>query len=98
MKYLSHLRPRLLAMLFVASAAAEADTLSIKAENDIISSGSDGHYSNGLEVIWGFEPEQDHWSRSVADLLPTWSGSAVDNVAYRFGHQIYTPEEIENHG
>jgi lipid A 3-O-deacylase len=48
-------------------------------------------------VIWGFEPEQDHWSRSVAGLLPGWSERAVDNVAYRFGHQIYTPEEIENH-
>ena len=98
MKYRTQLRPGLLVMLLVACAAAEADTLSIKAENDIISSGSDGHYSNGLEVIWGFEPEQDHWSRSLADLLPGWSGSAVDNVAYRFGHQIYTPEEIENNG
>ena len=59
MKYRTQLRPGLLVMLLVACAAAEANTLSIKAENDIISSGSDGHYSNGLEVIWGFEPEQD---------------------------------------
>ena len=66
-----------------------------RSENDIIASGSDGHYTNGLEVIWGFEPDDQSWTRRFADLLPGWSGAAIDNVAYRFGHQIYTPEEIE---
>ena len=47
------------------------------------------------EVIWGFTPDEQNWTRRFADLLPGWSGSNLDNVAYRFGHQIYTPEEIE---
>ncbi|MCQ4323387.1 DUF2219 domain-containing protein [Stutzerimonas stutzeri] len=89
------LRPCLLVTLFTVPMLASAGILSIKAENDIISSGSDGHYSNGLELIWGFEPQREHWSRNVADFLPGWSGDTVSNVAYRFGHQIYTPEEIE---
>ncbi|MCW3148950.1 lipid A deacylase LpxR family protein [Stutzerimonas stutzeri] len=77
---------------------ASADTLSLKVENDIIASGSDGHYSNGLEVIWGFEPQPLHWSRNFADILPGWSSAALDNVALRFGHQIYTPDQIEIDG
>ncbi|WP_448132150.1 lipid A deacylase LpxR family protein [Stutzerimonas chloritidismutans] len=85
----------LLAASITAPAVSHADILAIKAENDIIASGSDGHYTNGLEVIWGFEPDDQSWTRRFADLLPGWSGAAIDNVAYRFGHQIYTPEEIE---
>lgn len=95
MKHCAKLNPYILTTLLAAPTLATAGTLSIKAENDIVSSGSDGHYSNGLEVIWGFEPDPDHWTRRVADFLPGWSGSVIDNVAYRFGHQIYTPEEIE---
>ena len=76
-------------------ALGHADILSLKVENDIIASGSDGHYTNGVEVIWGFTPDEQNWTRRFADLLPGWSGSNLDNVAYRFGHQIYTPKEIE---
>ncbi len=76
-------------------ALGHADILSVKVENDIIATGSDGHYTNGVEVIWGFAPDEQNWTRRFADLLPGWSGSNLDNVAYRFGHQIYTPKEIE---
>ncbi|HBC24235.1 MAG TPA: DUF2219 domain-containing protein, partial [Pseudomonas sp.] len=73
----------LLAASVTAPAVSHADILSIKVENDIIASGSDGHYTNGVEVIWGFTPDEQNWTRRFADLLPGWSGSNLDNVAYR---------------
>ena len=72
-------------------ALGHADILSVKVENDIIATGSDGHYTNGVEVIWGFAPDDQNWTRRFADLLPGWSGSNLDNVAYRFGHHCKHP-------
>ncbi|WP_285258508.1 lipid A deacylase LpxR family protein [Halopseudomonas bauzanensis] len=74
---------------------SQADLYSLKIENDIIASGSDGHYTNGVELMRSFEPEADHWSRRFAGSLPDGFLSDIDNIAYRFGHQIYTPNEIE---
>lgn len=74
-----------------------ADSLSIKIENDILSyENDDGHYSGGLEVFWSFEPEDGHWARGLAEALPGWSGDEVQTLAYRFGMQGYTPEDLRS--
>nr|WP_211213349.1 lipid A deacylase LpxR family protein [Kushneria aurantia] len=69
---------------------------SFKLSNDFFSArDSDGHYTNGAEFSWAFTPGDNHWTRRLADGLPGWSPQSVDAVAYRFGQQIYTPEDIE---
>lgn len=58
-----HARSLLCLCLLAASlvpALGHADILSLKAENDIIATGSDGHYTNGVEVIWGFAPDEQN--------------------------------------
>lgn len=86
-------------VMFVASllctGTAQAEIFSLKVENDIFAGGRDGHYTNGIEGSWAVEPEQDHWTRDLAALLPAWSASDLTFSAYRFGHQLYTPQEIE---
>lgn len=79
----------------LTAGTANADVFTLKIENDVISSGRDGHYTNGLEGFWAFEPGGDHWTRSLAGAVPGWSGEDLTYAAYRFGHQMYTPEEIE---
>ncbi|GHB27749.1 lipid A deacylase LpxR family protein [Salinicola rhizosphaerae] len=69
--------------------------LTLKSENDLFASGGDGHYTNGVELDWSFEPSADHWTRALADRLPGWSASSLDGAAYRLGQQIYTPEDID---
>lgn len=77
----------------VTSASAEG-LLSLKMENDAFSAGGDGQYTNGVEVIWAFEPPDRHWTRRLADVIPGWSGSSLAGVTYRLGQQMYTPEDI----
>lgn len=75
--------------------ASQADLYSLKIENDIIASGSDGHYTNGVELMRSFQPEVGHWSWRFAEAMPDGFIGEIDSIAYRFGHQIYTPNEIE---
>lgn len=79
--------------LLLASTLANADVLSIKIENDTFI-GEDGQYTGGLEVAYAFAPPADHWTDGLASLLPDGKRQA-DNVAYRLGYMIYTPENIE---
>jgi len=82
-------------LLASLATAASADGLfSLKVENDSLSAGGDGHYTNGIEGIWAFEPADGHWTRRFAEVLPGWSAGSLDGVAYRFGQQMYTPNEI----
>lgn len=90
-----HARVSLAVLVACVPAVSQADLYSLKIENDIISTGSDGHYTNGFELMRSFKPDADHWSRRFAGVLPGWSADEVDNVAYRLGHQIYTPNDIE---
>src|SRR5690606_41339620 len=87
---------RLVAVLVAGwPAVLLADSLSIKVENDLFSYESDdGHYSGGLELFWSFEPDNGHWARALADALPGLSGDEVKTLAYRFGMQAYTPEDL----
>lgn len=94
MRTLHALRP-LAALLLALPALAGADTLSLKLENDVLATDSDGHYTNGLALTYGFEPEPEHWAQRLSAVLPGWSPAQLDSVAYRFGHQLYTPEDIE---
>ncbi|MFV0455966.1 MAG: lipid A deacylase LpxR family protein [Pseudomonas sp.] len=90
-----HFHASLVFIIGLVPLASHADLYSLKTENDIISSGSDGHYTNGFELMRSFRPEVDHWSRRFAGAMPGWASDEIDNVSYRFGHQIYTPNEIE---
>lgn len=83
-------------LLGALTTSASADgLLTLKVENDLYSAGGDGHYTNGIEGIWAFEPADGHWSRRFAEVLPGWSASSLVGVAYRLGQQMYTPEDIE---
>lgn len=83
-------------MLAGLAPSAFADgLLSLKVENDAFSAGGDRHYTNGIEAIWAFEPVEGHWTRRFAEALPGWSADSLVGVAYRFGQQMYTPEDIE---
>lgn len=79
------------------STSAMADgVLSLKLANDFFSPGeNDGHYTNGLEGSWAFIPNSDHWTRSLGSWIPGWTSSNIDGAAYRFGQQMYTPENIK---
>ncbi|MCG6539088.1 lipid A deacylase LpxR family protein [Pseudomonas sp. KSR10] len=90
-----HARVSLAVLVACVPVVSQADLYSLKIENDVIATGSDGHYTNGFELMRSFEPDADHWSRQFADVLPGWRAAEVDSVAYRLGHQIYTPNDIE---
>lgn len=95
MKGTTWTRVGLITALVALPGAASADgILTLKSENDIFASGDDGHYTNGFEADWSFQPENDHWTRALADALPGWSAASLDGASYRFGQQIYTPEDI----
>lgn len=80
---------------FAVTPVSAAGLLTIKSENDSYSyDGDDGHYTNGVEVIWAFEPRDNHWLRELAEYLPGWTGRAIDGGAYRLTHQMYTPDDI----
>lgn len=84
-----------LVALSLASPLAQADTLfSIKSENDSYVGAGDGHYTNGFEMSWAFETDADHWSHSVAGLVPGWEANDVIGMSYRLGQRIYTPKQI----
>src|SRR5690606_27284347 len=89
---------RLVAVLVAGwPAVLLADSLSIKVENDLLSyEDDDGHYSGGLELFWSFEPDNGHWARGLAEALPGWAGDEVQTLAYRFGMQGYTPEDLRS--
>lgn len=94
----AHRRVSLAVFIACIPAVSQADLYSLKIENDIIATGSDGHYTNGFELMRSFVPDDDHWARRFAETLPGWAAGDVDNVAYRLGHQIYTPNDIERTG
>ncbi len=81
-------------LLFSAAAMADG-VLTFKLSNDFFTARSDdGHYTNGVEGSWSFEPQGDHWTRSLAGWIPGWAADDVDVASYRFGQQMYTPEDI----
>lgn len=79
----------------IATSVSADGLFSLKVENDLFSIGGDGHYTSGISGVWTFQPPDGHWSRGFADVLPGWSASSLDGVAYRFGQQMYTPRDIE---
>ncbi|WP_106478628.1 lipid A deacylase LpxR family protein [Phytohalomonas tamaricis] len=89
------------ALLFAACAIGSSPVLadgilSLKVENDLLAVGDqDGHYTNGIEGAWTFEPGADHWTRRLSNSIPLWSHGEVDAVTYRVGHQMYTPTNIK---
>lgn len=78
----------------LVTAGAHAEVLTLKVDNDVFG-GRDGHYTSGLEGAWAFEPEPDHWTRDLAGLIPGWASADLTYSAYRFGQQLYTPEDID---
>ncbi|WP_346797317.1 lipid A deacylase LpxR family protein [Halomonas sp. Bachu 37] len=80
--------------LMLSNSVAAQSVFSVKVENDMFASGEDGHYTNGVELNWTFEPSPDHWTQLLAQGLPQSIMSNAGGVSYRFGQQIYTPNEI----
>lgn len=93
------MKTRIVNAMFVSAllsaGVSHADVLTLKIENDVFPGGSDGHYTNGIEAFRAFEPAPDHWTRGLAGAVPGWNADDLTYAAYRFGHQMYTPEEIE---
>lgn len=82
-------------LLMASLPASGSGLLTVKSENDSYShEGDDGHYTNGVELIWSFETDESHWLRNIASSLPGWASEDVDGGAYRLTHQIYTPDNI----
>lgn len=82
-------------MLLVLSGTASASgLLSLTSDNDLYSSGDDGHYTNGAEISWGFVPETDHWTRELADYIPGWQKDTLSGASYSLAHQMFTPNQI----
>lgn len=84
----------LLAGSFSTQASASDALYSLKFENDMLTTHDDGHYTNGLELSRTALPEDDHWSRRLADSLPGWTAQGLDAYSYHVTHQIYTANDI----
>lgn len=83
---------------FIFSGSVGAEVFSLQSDNDGFTSNDDEHYTNGLELAVMFKPEENHWTRSIANMAPGLSGAELSYSAYRFSHQLYTPEDIESEG
>ncbi|MBA1271775.1 lipid A deacylase LpxR family protein [Stutzerimonas azotifigens] len=85
--------------LLAAPAFTSAEVLTFKVDNDAFPSGDDDHYTNGIEASWTFEPDREHWTQALASAVPGWKPEDLSGyVSYRFGHQMFTPEDIEQAG
>lgn len=83
-----------LLILGLTDTTSASGLLSLTSDNDLYSSGDDGHYTNGAEISWGFIPEQDHWTRDFAEHLPGWHNETLGGASYSLAHQMFTPNEI----
>ncbi|MFO7582583.1 lipid A deacylase LpxR family protein [Guyparkeria sp.] len=84
-----------LAWLALALPAGAEGLLSVQSENDAWVGAGDGHYTNGVEISWAFEPAEAHWTRGLTDMIPGWSRDELKGAAYRVGQRIYTPDDID---
>lgn len=68
--------------------AEERGTLTLTAENDVVS-GQDRHYTNGLRVAYVTAPvEPTRWERALT------GADAVIRRSFSLSQQIYTPQDI----
>ncbi|QTF94221.1 lipid A deacylase LpxR family protein [Halomonas sp. BM-2019] len=87
---------RLLLLAGLSAEGMAGGLLTVKSDNDAYVGGEDGHYTNGLELSWAFQPGPLHWSRRLVEALPAWAADDLAGVAYRASHQIYTPADIHD--
>ncbi|HDZ47281.1 hypothetical protein LCGC14_0027230 [marine sediment metagenome] len=81
--------------LLPSLAQADDSILSLKLENDGLSSSDDGHFTSGFELNWAFEPSEESWMQRLAVALPDSLIGSADMAAFRLVHQIYTPDNIQ---
>lgn len=86
----------MLLYVLTGPALANAEVFTFKIENDAFPSGDDDHYTNGVEGAWTFKTDPEHWTRVMARAVPSWQPENLSGyVTYRIGHQMFTPEDIE---
>lgn len=90
-----------------AIAAADQDndnTFIFYWENDVLSN-SDGHYTNGLKLLWVSGPLNTYakdkrlpdWSSKPIESLPLVNAPAnTKHVAFLIGQKIFTPQDIDD--
>jgi len=70
--------------------------LSFSYENDLIGGGRDENYTSGLRVTY-FDTETNvpPVIDKLADAIPTFDLNETTSTFFSFGHNIYTPRDIE---
>ena len=70
-------------------------TLSFVLENDMFQ-GSDGHYTNGVRVVWvpGPDASTQEWAIKLARLVPWFPEQGEVRHGYAFGQSMFVPSDI----
>jgi len=77
-----------------AAAQAEAGTLSVIVENDLVS-GSDRNYTSGVRASWLSGPDTaPEWALSAARRLPFFPEGGSVRSSYALGQNLYTPRDV----
>lgn len=70
--------------------------LVVTLENDILGSGTDRNYTNGLRLLWlgeaGAVPE---WLNRLAGILPLVHEGSSSRLVLELGQSIFTPESLD---
>ncbi len=69
--------------------------LSFVLENDMFQ-GSDGHYTNGVRVVWVPRPDAStqEWAIKLARLVPWFPEQGEVRHGYAFGQSMFVPSDI----
>jgi len=78
-----------------AAESEKTGTLRLALENDMFQ-GSDGHYTNGVRVVWvpGPETPAPEWATQLARLVPWFPQQGVIHHGYAFGQSMFVPSDI----
>lgn len=70
--------------------------VTITYENDLIGRGTDQHYTNGARLRW-FDIGTDfpQIAHTIDKLVPIFTLNDSSSVYYSLGHNLYTPDDIE---
>jgi hypothetical protein len=69
-------------------------TYSLVIENDAFT-GTDRHYTNGIEASWLSGEDVPNWIRLVGDVIPTFADGSRRRFGVALSHVIFTPDNTE---
>ena len=70
--------------------------LTLNIENDKFGSGYDRDYTNGLRITWfNVGAEQPFYADWIDRLVPTFDANKTTSTYLSFGHNLYTPSDID---